>query len=286
MNGSRVSTTPRPCALEVLGLDAGYRAPKGLSGASDKLVVRGASFRVEAGQLTAILGANGCGKTTLLKTCIGLLPKLGGEALLEGAAVNRLGVRIRARTVAWVPQTSDNAWSFSAREVVAQGRFSIRGAFAPFTDGDAEAVDAALAAMDALDLADRIFSSLSGGEARRVLIARALAQDTPLVALDEPAAHLDPGRQMELMETLAALARSGKAVAVSIHDVNAARRYADRILLIDRQGGCRFGTPEDVLTPANLEDAYDTEFLHGDHADYGRFVLPLARKKKGTRLHE
>ncbi len=270
--------------MEAIALDAGYRAQRGLPGARDKLVVRAASFRALPGRLLAILGANGCGKTTLLKTCIGLLPPLGGRALLAGQDLASLNPRKRARIVAWVPQQSESAWSFTAREVVSQGRFASLGPFAPFRPEDEDAVDGALEALDLRELAERSFSRLSGGEARRVLIARALAQDTPLLALDEPAAHLDPGRQMELMDTLAALAKAGKAVAVSLHDVNSARRYADDVLLIDRQGRCYFGPPESVLSPERIEDAYDTKFLHGDHAGYGRFVLPLARKKKGKPL--
>ena len=115
-----------------------------------------------------------------------------------------------------------------------------------------------------------------------MLIARALAQDAPLLALDEPAAHLDPGRQMELMEILQRLAKAGKAVVVSLHDVNAARRYAQQVLLIGRHGESFFGTPSEALSPERLEEAYDTEFLHGDHESYGRFVLPLARRRKDT----
>jgi iron complex transport system ATP-binding protein len=267
--------------MEAIAIEAGYKAQRGLPGAQDKLVVHGAGFQALPGRLLAILGANGCGKTTLLKTCIGLLPPLGGRALLGGQDVTSLSPRKRARIAAWVPQHSESAWSFTAREVVSQGRFASLGPFAPFRPEDAEAVDDAIEALDLRELADQSFSRLSGGEARRVLIARALAQDTPLLALDEPAAHLDPGRQMELMESLASLAKAGKAVAVSLHDVNSARRFADDVLLIDRQGRCFFGPPESVLSPERLEDAYDTEFLHGDHAGYGRYVLPLARKKKG-----
>jgi iron complex transport system ATP-binding protein len=269
--------------LEARDVSAGYLPPRGMLGAQPKLVVKEATFSVITSALVAILGANGCGKTTLLKTCIGLLPLLGGQANLAGKQVSRLSTRDRARLVAWVPQVSNSAWSFTAREVVAQGRYATLGPFKPFTREDEAAVEAALETLDAAELANRIFSSLSGGEARRVLIARALAQDAPLLALDEPAAHLDPGRQMELMEILLRLAKSGRAVVVSLHDVNAARRYADQVMLIGRHGESFFGSPAEALTPERLEEAYDTEFLHGDHESYGRFVLPLARKRKDRR---
>jgi iron complex transport system ATP-binding protein len=274
------STGPMAPLLEARTVSAGYLPPRGLLGSQPKLVVKDASFSVAPSALVAILGANGCGKTTLLKTCIGLLPPLGGLACLAGKQVSKVSTRNRARLVAWVPQVSNSAWSFTAREVVAQGRYAALGPFKPFGQEDEEAIESALATLDATELANRVFSSLSGGEARRVLIARALAQDAPLLALDEPAAHLDPGRQMELMEILLRLAKAGKAVVVSLHDVNAARRYANQVLLIGRHGESFFGTPAEALTPERLEEAYDTEFLHGHHESYGRFVLPLARKRK------
>ncbi|MDX9958930.1 MAG: ABC transporter ATP-binding protein [Clostridia bacterium] len=268
--------------LEASAVSAGYLPPRGRLGTLPKLVVKEASFSVAPSSLVAILGANGCGKTTLLKTCIGLLPPLGGQARLGGKPVTKVSTRNRARLVAWVPQVSNSAWSFTAREVVAQGRYAALGPFKPFGEEDEKAIESALETLDALELASREFSSLSGGEARRVLIARALAQNAPLLALDEPAAHLDPGRQMELMEILLRLAKAGKAVVVSLHDVNAARRYADQVMLLGRHGESFFGTPAEALTPERLEEAYDTEFLHGDHESYGRFVLPLARKRKDT----
>jgi iron complex transport system ATP-binding protein len=257
-------------------------AADGLSvGYTGRIVVGDASFSVGAGQVLVVLGPNGCGKTTLLKTCLGLLPAIDGTAALDGRDVASMPPRTRARIAAWVPQTAEAAWSFRVRDIVAQGRYPIRGAFQAFGGDDEAAIEHALEAMDMAAFSSRPMSSLSGGEARRALIARALAQEAPLLVLDEPAAHLDPGRQMELMELLRTLARGGKAVAVSVHDVNAARRYADLALLVGRDGSTAFGPPADMLTPGRLEDAYDTHFVHGSHEDYGNYVLPLARKKQG-----
>ena len=177
--------------MEAKSLSAGYMPTRSMSGGQPKLVVRETSFSVAPSTLVVILGANGCGKTTLLKTCIGLLPPLGGLASLGGRQVSKITTRNRARLVAWVPQVSNSAWSFTGREVVAQGRYAALGPLKPFGPEDEEAIDSALETLDATEFATREFSSLSGGEARRVLIARALAQNTPLLALDEPAAHLD-----------------------------------------------------------------------------------------------
>jgi iron complex transport system ATP-binding protein len=257
--------------MAAVALSAGY---------GGRIVVGESSFSVGSGQFLVVLGPNGCGKTTLLKTCIGLLPAIGGAATLDGRPVATMAPRERARIAAWVPQVAEAAWSYRVREIVAQGRYAKRGAFKAFDDEDETAIARALEAMDMTTFAARPMSSLSGGEARRALIARALAQEAPLLVLDEPAAHLDPGRQMELMELLRNLARAGKAVAVSVHDVNAARRFADLALLVGRDGSTAFGPPGLVLSPERLEDAYDTHFIHGSHESYGNYVLPLSRKKE------
>ncbi len=256
--------------IRATGIDAGYES---------RAILENVSFSVEPGTLVAMLGPNGCGKTTLLKTVIGLLPALGGSTMLSGIRLDSLSASKRSRLVSWVPQLSDSAWSFTVRETVAQGRYTYTGPFRNLSGLDEEAIDIAMDSMDVRQYSDRCVSELSGGESRRVLIARALAQDTPLLALDEPAAHLDPGRQLELMETLKAISRTGKGILVSLHDVNSARRYADKVLLIGKAGNIVFGSCDAVLTPAHLEEAYETEFLHGTHDGYGRFVLPLARKK-------
>ncbi|GAB1432174.1 ABC transporter ATP-binding protein [Spirochaetota bacterium] len=267
-----ISSTPATASLlEAEWLSAGY---------GPKLVVADASLQVQNGSILVILGPNGSGKTTLLKTCLGLIPALGGMAMLSGMPVSGLKPGARARLAAWVPQLGNSAWSYTARDIVSQGRYSILGPIKPYSQTDKEAVDKALLLMDSMAFADRPYSSLSGGEARRVLIARALAQETPLLVLDEPAAHLDPGRQMELMEILKNLAAAGKGVAVSLHDVNLAKRFADRVLLINRDGSSIFGKPDSVLSQERLEEAYDTSFVHGNHEAYGQFVLPLARKSK------
>ncbi len=267
---SAVDTAGREL-VEAARLCAGY---------ADRVVVRDATFRMRTGMLAVVLGPNGCGKTTLLKTCIGLLPALSGRIDLGASPVTSMDPRQRARMAAWVPQSAEAAWSYRSRDIVAQGRYSIRGPFAPYDQDDEVAIDRAIDAMDVRAFVDRPLSSLSGGEARRVLIARALAQDTPILVLDEPAAHLDPGRQIELMELLVTLARSGKAVLLSAHDVNAARRFADMVLLVGSHGDSIFGEPHEVLTPDRLEDAYDTHFIHGSHVDYGSYVLPVSRRHR------
>lgn len=253
-------------------------------GYEEKLIVANADFCLKANTILVILGPNGSGKTTILKTCLGLIPAIAGTALLARKPITKLKPKAIARIAAWVPQTTEAVWSYNAIDIVVQGRYSILGPLKPYGHEDDKAVENALNLMDALSFANRPYSSLSGGEARRILIARALAQESPLLVLDEPAAHLDPGRQIELMEILKNLAQAGKAIAVSLHDVNLAKRFADKILLINKDGTSVFGNPEEVLSSERLEDAYDTRFIHGSHEQYGNFVLPLSRKhKKGAK---
>ncbi len=253
--------------LRVRDLDAGY---------SSKIVAKKISFDLEAGSLLVVLGVNGSGKTTVIKTLAGLLPAISGSILLDGAPIGTLSLKARAKLLAYVPQTGGAAWPFSVREVIGAARYSRIGVFGSFGVDDSRAVNAAIEAMDLTGMEDRAFTTLSGGEARRVLIARALAQDCPAILLDEPCAHLDPGRQIELMEGLVDLAAGGKALLVSLHDVNLARRYAKGIVLVMPDGTAIAGSPDRILVPEILEKAYNTEFLFGHHEEYGRYVLPVA----------
>ncbi len=253
--------------LSVIDLDAGY---------GSRIVAKKISFDLASGGLVALLGVNGSGKTTIIKTIAGLLPPLSGCVTLGGKPLQKLSLRERAKCLAYVPQTGGAAWPFTIREVVAAARYSRIGAFGSFGAADRVAVDAALRAMDLSEMEGRPFTTLSGGEARRVLIARALAQECPAILLDEPCAHLDPGRQIELMEGLVDLSAGGKALLVSLHDVNLARRYAKSIVLVMPDGSAVTGSPDRVLVPETLERAYNTEFLFGHHEDYGRYVLPMA----------
>ena len=207
-----------------------------------RAVVRGVTLSVAAGECVALLGPNGAGKTTLLRALLGLVPFEGRSSL---AALPPLA---RARRAAWLPQTREVAWPLPVRDLVALGRHPhARGGRA----GQA-AVEAALARLDLAALADRPATELSGGEQARALLARALAQETPLILADEPVAGLDPARQIEAMATLAALAREGRGVLVSVHDLSLALRHATRAVLLKDGAVAADGLPREVLEPARL----------------------------------
>lgn len=242
-------------------------------------VFHNATIDARSGDIVVILGPNGSGKTTLLKTILGLLPAFSGDVTLCGINMQKAPPGQRARIAAWVPQLFEPTWSYSVYDIVSQGRFIHAGPWKQFSRQDQEAIHTALAAMDLLEYQDAPINELSGGQARRVLIARALAQMTPIIALDEPAAHLDPGRQIELMDILQNLAQHGKTILISLHDINLAYRIATQAVLIKPDGTVLSGKPETILDPHNLETVYETEFFHGFNEFIGKFSLPLSRSK-------
>lgn len=210
-------------------------------------VLSGVSFTAAAGSVTALLGINGAGKSTLLRALAGVLPAVAGRILVGGEALAGLAPRERARRVAWVPQRSLPAGGNSARNVVAMGRFAHQGLLARLSTADAAAIAGALAAVDALALAERPFRTLSAGEQQRVLLARALATGAPVLLLDEPTAALDLGHALDLLALLRRLAGEGRCVIAALHDLEQARTTADRALLLHDGGIAAAGAVPAVL---------------------------------------
>jgi iron complex transport system ATP-binding protein len=212
-----------------------------------RTVVDAVTAGVGGGELVGLLGPNGAGKTTLMRAALGLQPAEGRIAL-GGAPLAALAPRERALRAAHIPQERSIAWPISVAALVALGRTPHRAA----PGADRAAVEAALAAMELGALRDRPATELSGGERARVLIARALAQDAPLLLADEPTAGLDAAHALALMAAFRELARDGRGVLVSLHDLGLAARWCDRLLLLDAGRLAADGPPEAVLTPARL----------------------------------
>jgi iron complex transport system ATP-binding protein len=189
------------------------------------------SFDVSAGEFVALLGLNGAGKSTLLETVAGVLPGYTGVCEAAGAEVRTMERRELSRRLSFLPQTSGAQPGFAARQVVAMGRF-------PYTSGwmespeDAFAVDRAMEACHCAHLAHRRLDQLSGGERQRVLLASALAQETPILALDEPSAHADASVQAAIFALLAKRAAEGTAVLAAVHDLNLALTFATRAVVL------------------------------------------------------
>ena len=237
--------------LEVKGLAAGY---------GNGPVIRGISFALERGEFVTVLGRNGSGKSTLIKALQRLVPEVSGEVLIDGVPVSGLGPRQLARRVAYVPQIYDPVFEFSVSEVVLMGRYARQGRLAGVSSEDAAVLGEVLEETGTAHLADKKVARLSGGERQRVFIARALAQDTPLLLLDEPSAHLDISYQVEIYDILRRLQRErGKTVLAAEHNINLAVPYSQRVLFLRDGGLAAQGPPADLVTRENIALIFDAD---------------------------
>ena len=237
------------------------------------VAVRGATFAAESGEWVVLIGPNGAGKTSVLRAVCGLLP-FGGEILLDGQDVRHLGRRELARVVAFVPQSPATPPELTVAEYVLLGRTPHIGYFSAESAADRRAAASALERLELGEFAARPLGSLSGGELQRVVLARALAQEAPILLLDEPTTALDLGRQQQVLELIDSLRRDGLTVVSTMHDLTLAGQYAARLLLLDRGALVAEGPPEQVLSAENLSAHYDAR-VRVVHDDDGIFVLPL-----------
>ena len=240
-------------------------------------IVANASLSVQSGELVGLIGPNGAGKSTLLKAILGLRPRASGDVLLDGASFLALPPTTRARHVSFLPQERHVEWRLPARDIIMLGRYPHRARFGGPTADDRAAVSRALDAVDGHGIADRPVTMLSGGERTRILLARALAVEAPILLADEPIAALDPWHQLHVMEILRERARAGAGILVVIHDLALATRFMDRLVLMHEGAIAAEGQPAEVLTLENLARIYRIETITGENGG-DRFVLPWARK--------
>jgi iron complex transport system ATP-binding protein len=225
------------------------------------------------GELVCLLGPNGAGKSTLLRTLAGLQPPLGGQLAVGGTSLAALRAPERARQLSIVLTDRIDAGNLTVRELVRLGRHPHTGWLGGLSAHDEAQVQAALVATGTEAFAPRPVGELSDGERQKVLLARALAQDTPVVLLDEPTAHLDLPNRVALMRLLHRLARqTGKAILLSTHELDLALQAADRIWLLPAEGALRTGTPEDLVLSGSFAAAFAREGLAFDAAT-GTFAL-------------
>ncbi|WP_208352135.1 ABC transporter ATP-binding protein [Pseudaestuariivita rosea] len=227
-------------------------------------VVDHVNLTVDAGAFVGLIGPNGAGKTTLMRGALGLVPTQGDSSLQQMDPAHR------ARHVGWLPQSREIAWPVDVRTLVSLGRIPHSGR-PKATD---TAVDQALARMHLTDFADRIATKLSGGEQARVLIARALAQETPLLLADEAIAGLDPANQIMVMQLFSQLATEGRGIIASIHDLGLAARHCSRLLLMHMGRVVADGPPDQVLTPDHMRDVFGISGYYAD-TDHGPIFQPL-----------
>nr|WP_295112133.1 ABC transporter ATP-binding protein [uncultured Caulobacter sp.] len=222
----------------------------------DRQVLAGISAEFQPGGVIAIVGPNGAGKSTLLACLAGLLKPERGAALLDGAAIGAMNGRQRARRIAFLAQTPEIAWDVDVRAFIGLGRTPHLGVFGASGE-DQAAIDAAIAAAHLEAFADRAVTRMSGGERARALIARALAGETDWLLADEPLTGLDPGHALDALSLFRRLAHDqGKGVILTLHDLNLAARFADRVLVLDEGQLVADAAPEIALTPELLSKVY------------------------------
>ena len=214
---------------------------------------------LSSGEAVAILGPNGGGKTTLLKTLLGFLRPRAGRVMVDDVELDRLDDRTRARSIAYVPQHHTGVFAFSVLEVVLMGRSAHAGVFSAPSAADRKIALAMLERLGIATLAERPYTMISGGERQLALVARALAQQPRYIILDEPTASLDFGNQGKVMQQIRALAAEGLGVLFTTHDPNQALRYADRVALIGQGRMLATGAASAVLTERALRDLYQSE---------------------------
>jgi iron complex transport system ATP-binding protein len=242
-------------------------------------VVDELSTQVEHGEWVALIGPNGAGKTTALRAIAGLVPYEGRVHVLEDGA-SALSRKERARRVSLVPQVPLIPDAMTVRAYVLLGRTPHLGYLGTERRADHRAVDAALAQLDLTTFAHRRLDTLSGGERQRATLARALAQDAPVLLLDEPTASLDMGRQQQVLELVDELRASrGLTVLSTMHDLTLAGQYADRLLLLDRGRLVAAGTAHEVLTRALITEHYGADVEVVDSPGSGFVVVPVRRSQ-------
>ncbi|MQA77214.1 MAG: ATP-binding cassette domain-containing protein [Streptosporangiales bacterium] len=253
-------------------------------GYDQRPVITGLDIDILHGGVTAIVGPNACGKSTLLRGLARLLHPIAGHVVLDGEDIQRLPTRLVARRLGLLPQTSIAPEGISVADLVARGRFPHQGLMHQWSRADEEAVIAAMTATGVTELSGRLVDELSGGQRQRVWVAMVLAQDTELVLLDEPTTFLDISHQVELLDLLVALNRDrGRTVVAVLHDLNHACRFADQLVVMHDGTVVIQGDPVDIVTAELIEHVYGLSCTIIDDPLTGT-PLVIPRPSKHTRI--
>lgn len=236
--------------LELKNLSCGYR---------QRNVIDSISLGINEGEVIGLLGANGCGKTTLIKTILGLLPTHGGEVLLDGTNIKHWTSAQIARVIGYIPQMHTPPFPFHVLDVVLMGRTAHIKPFASPSPKDVKIAERALEMLSISYLRDRIYTEISGGERQLVLIARALAQEPKILIMDEPTSSLDFGNQIKVLSHIKQLAGLNLAVLMSCHFPEHAFLYSTRVVLLNEGRILHSGTPDEAITAERLKILYGVE---------------------------
>jgi len=243
---------------------------------ADRFILKDISTTINSGKVTALIGRNGAGKTTFLKLSSGILKPSNGDVFLGDISLSNMTSKERALNIGVVQQLPFAPDEMKVRDLVMLGRYPHLGLFAQESKQDMIAVEDALKKVECLSLAFRTMGSLSGGEKRKIFIARALAQNVDIFLMDEPTANLDLDAQLNIFALLQKLASEGAAILVVLHDVNQASIYCDDIILLHESSILTEGTPDQVLTKKYLYDVFGVKTTIIPANDkFPRLVIPL-----------
>lgn len=251
-------------------------------------IVKGVSCCADAGEILCLVGPNGCGKTTLFRMMLGSLPTSGGRIMIDGQDISTLSPSALSKRIAYIPQYHTPIFNYTVLDVVVMGRASYFSAMETPKAADRELAFAALEKVNAVHLANKQYTALSGGQRQLILIARAICQAAKVFVMDEPAANLDYANHQLLMEVIVDLAKKGYCVVMSTHSPEHPASIGSKVLLMREGKVAGFGAPKDVITPENLEAVYGIEMDVVTISDrYGvkrTICLPVRNPDRASRI--
>lgn len=245
-----------------------------------RTICRDLTLAIPPGSFTVVVGPNACGKSTLLRAMARLLVPTQGQVVLDGQDINRLKTRDVARRLGLLPQASSAPDGLSVAELVARGRYPHQSFLRQWSAADEEAVRSAIAATGLADLSDRPVDTLSGGQRQRAWVAMALAQETPILLLDEPTTFLDIAHQIDLMDLLERLNHEGRTIVAVLHDLNQAARYASHLVAMKDGKVIAEGPPADVVTREMVKIIFDIACVVMDDPVTGLPMVVPARSAR------
>jgi iron complex transport system ATP-binding protein len=261
--------------LEVTNLSAGY---------GNGEVIHNITFSLNRGEFLSILGRNGSGKSTLIKALQGLLKNSTGEVKVNEKNIFSLKSRDVAKKIAYVPQLFTLSFDFNVEEIILMGRYVHQGRFARATTDDKTIIEEIMKLTEISHLREKNIAHLSGGERQRVFIARALAQDTPLLFLDEPSSHLDISYQVEIYHILRRLQEEkGKTILAAEHNLNLAIPYSQRVMFLKRGNIHALGSPRELITKQNIKEVFQADVDIREHLHSGLPEISLTFQKPESR---
>lgn len=233
-------------------------------GYDKKIIVQSLTVGIPDGQITTIIGSNGCGKSTLLKAMTRIIPYQNGHVLLDGEAIHKKATKELARDLAILPQTQDSAVGLTVEELVSYGRFPHQKGFGSLTKEDKRIISWAMEATNTYAYKNAYVDELSGGQKQRVWIAMALAQDTPIIFLDEPTTYLDMAHQLEVLELLQKLnEEENRTIVMVLHDLNHAARFSHHMIALENGTLVKAGSPSEVMTAEVLKQVFHIDAVIG-----------------------